>query len=183
MRFLQSLLAVITVVTMLTLGQAEAASKAELDVQVKEALSEFKSSVSGGSGVLSDASGILVFPKVYQAGFGIGGQYGEGALLIKNATHAYYRIAAGSIGFQLGGQRKSIIMVFLNPQALNKFLDSKGWEVGADASVAVITTGAEGGIDSKSLANQAVIAFVTDQKGLMYTLSLEGSKISKINKK
>ena len=57
---------------------------------------------------------------------------------------------------------------------------SDGWEIGVDASVTVVTLGAGGSIDATQL-NQPIVAFVFDSKGLMYNLSLEGSKISEIH--
>ena len=118
-------------------------------------------------------------PNVYKAGFGLGGQYGEGALRVGGKTVNYYNLVAGSFGFQLGAQKKSIVLLFMEDSALKKFRDSNGYKVGVDASVAVITVGAEGEIDSNTM-NKPVVAFVIDQKGLMYDLSLEGAKFSKI---
>jgi len=61
---------------------AMAASAAEIDVRVKETIGEFKSNVNGAEVFLQQAAGYLVFPKVYKVGVGIGGETGEGALLI-----------------------------------------------------------------------------------------------------
>ncbi len=152
-----------------------------LNAQVQDTLSTFKSDVKGANEVLNEAKGILIFPRVLQGGFIIGGEYGEGALLIKGKRSDYYRIVSGSLGFQLGGQRKAVVIAFMTDPALAQFLNSSGWEVGADASAAVFVVGAEGSINSETL-NQPIVAFVLDQKGLMYDLSLEGSKIKKIRK-
>lgn len=164
-------------------NEAQAASARVLRVRVDETMDSFRQQVPDASAILRDAEGILVFPRVYQAGLlGIGGEYGEGALLVNGRVVDYYRITSGSLGFQLGGQRKSLIIAFLTPKALQQFRDSSGWEVGADASVAVLTVGAEGKIDTRDLTNTPVVAFVIDQRGLMYNLSLEGSKITRIKK-
>jgi lipid-binding SYLF domain-containing protein len=69
----------------------------------------------------------------------------------------------------------------MNKDALKKFRDSSGWKVGADASVALIVVGAGGSIDT-TVTNKPIVAFVFDQKGLMYNLTLEGAKITKIKK-
>lgn len=124
---------------------------------------------------------MLVLPKVYKAGIGIGGEYGEGALLVGGKTVDYYNIISGSIGFQLGGQRKTIILAFLDDAALQQFRASSGWKVGADASVALVDVGAEGSIDSSTL-NKPIVGFVIGQKGLMYDISLEGAKFNKLKK-
>jgi lipid-binding SYLF domain-containing protein len=64
-------------------------------------------------------------------------------------------------------------------QALADFQRAYGWKVGIDGSIVVVTLGAAGSIDTDSLTSP-IVAFVTDQEGLMYSLSLEGSKISRI---
>jgi lipid-binding SYLF domain-containing protein len=161
-------------------GAAQAASKSKIDRRVDKALAEFRDQIGGADSVLSRAVGVLVFPSIKKAGIGIGGEYGEGALRISGRTVAYYSSAAASIGFQLGAQARRQIIVFLDQKALEKFRASEGWEIGVDASVAVITLDAGGQIDTKEL-NQPIVAFIFDGKGLMYNLALEGSKISRIH--
>ncbi|MGE0408981.1 MAG: YSC84-related protein [Amphiplicatus sp.] len=162
-------------------GAAEAASKETIDRRVGNAMSKFKEEIHGADGVLKRAVGVLVFPSVKKAGIGIGGEYGEGALLVGGRTAGYYSTAAASIGFQLGAQARTQILVFLDQKALDKFRNSDGWEIGVDGSVAVITLGAGGAVDSTSL-NQPIVAFIFNNKGLMYNLSLEGSKISRLKR-
>lgn len=158
-----------------------AASKAEINANVKEAIAAFYKHTSAGKELAQKASGMLIFPKVYKAGIGIGGEYGEGALLMGGKTVDYYNIAAASIGFQLGAQMKSQIVLFMNKDVLNKFRNSDGWEAGVDGSVALATLGAGGEIDTKTI-NEPIIGFIFSNKGLMYNLTLEGSKITKIKK-
>ena len=160
---------------------AHAASKAEIDANVREAIKAFYKHSSAGKELAQKASGMLVFPKVYKAGIGIGGEYGEGALLVGGKTVDYYNIAAASIGFQLGAQMKSQIVLFMNKDVLNGFRHSDGWEAGVDGSVAVATLGAGGEIDTETV-KEPIIGFIFSNKGLMYNLTLEGSKITKIKK-
>lgn len=156
-----------------------AADKTEIDIKVKSTLSKFKNKIGGARTFLKKAEGVLVFPDVIKAGFGIGGEYGEGALLIKGKTVQYYSTAAASIGFQFGAQQKSVIIVFLQKKALDKFRKSDGWEAGVDGSVALIELGAGKAIDSTT-HNKPIVGFIFGNKGLMYNLTLEGSKFSKI---
>ena len=161
-------------------GIAHAASKEKIDRRVDKALTEFRSEIGGADAALAKAVGVLVFPRITKGGIGLGAEYGEGALRIGGNSVAYYSTAAGSAGLQLGVQRRRQIIVFLDQGALDKFRASDGWEIGVDASVAVVTLGAGGAIDTTQL-NQPVVAFIFDNKGLMYNLSLEGSKISRIH--
>lgn len=166
-------------VLMLLNASTQAASKDEIDVYVDEALEKFRLHTPAGYKLASRAKAMLVFPKVYKAGAGIGGEYGEGALRIGGANVAYYSTAAASIGFQLGAQRKSQIILFMTEDALNKFRNSKGWEAGVDGSVAIANIGAGEGIDTNT-AQQPIIGFIFSNEGLMFNLNLEGSKFTKI---
>lgn len=171
----------LTAALLLSPAQTFAASAAELDASVKEALDVFAEQVDGAQSFLDQAAGYLVFPRVIKVGVGVGGETGEGALIVGGRTAGYYRTASGSIGFQLGAQAKSIVIAFMTPESLDKFRDSAGWKVGVDGSVALIDIGAGKAIDSTSI-NDPVVGFVFGAKGLMYNLTLEGSKITKIDK-
>ena len=124
---------------------------------------------------------ILVFPDVIKIGFGIGGEYGEGSLLIGGKPEAYYATAAGSFGFQLGAQFKAQLILFMTDAALQRFRDSNGWEAGVDGSVAIATLGVGGRLDTKTM-QQPIVGFVFSNRGLMYNLTLEGSKITRIER-
>jgi len=158
---------------------ANADSKQEINTKVKAALKEFKKTVPGASLFLQKSRGILVFPEVVKAGLGFGGEYGEGALLINNKTHAYYSTASASVGFQFGVQVKSVIIVFLQSKALKTFRNSSGWKAGVDGSVALVKIGTGKSIDSAT-HNKPIVGFIFANKGLMYNLTLEGSKFTKI---
>jgi len=160
---------------------AGAASKEEINADVREAVQNFYKHTSAGKELAQKAAGMLVFPNVIKAGIGIGGEYGEGALLVKGKTAAYYNIGAASIGFQLGAQARSQIVLFMSENALAGFRRSEGWTAGVDGSVALATLGAGGSIDTET-AKKPVIGFIFSNKGLMYNLTFEGSKISKINR-
>lgn len=166
---------------LLTIPMANAASAHEISIKVDATLERFSNEVSGGSRFLSNASGVLVFPEVFKGGVGIGAEYGEGALRVGGKTVNYYNTAAASIGFQLGGQIKSVVIVFLKQSALNNFRNSDGWKVGVDGSIAVVEWGIGEDINSLDI-NDPVVGFVFNNKGLMYNLTIEGTKITKIHK-
>ncbi len=160
---------------------ASAAKKVVLDTQIETAIEEFYALSPTGKKLAEKAEGMLVFPNVKKAGLGVGGEFGEGALLVDGEIVQYYNTASASIGFQMGVQVKRQIILFLDKTALKAFRNSEGWEVGVDGSVAIATFGAGGEIETKAL-NQPIVGFIFGNKGLMYNLSLEGSKITKINK-
>ncbi|AOE88452.1 lipoprotein [Ralstonia solanacearum] len=120
-----------------------------------------------------------MFPSVIAAGFGIGGQYGEGSLRAGGGTTGYYSTTTASIGWQIGAQSKAIIFLFMTQDSLDRFRNSEGWSVGGDASVAVLKVGANGNIDS-STATGPIQAFVLTNSGLMAGVTLEGTKVTKL---
>ena len=100
---------------------SNAASAQEIDAKVNQALKEFYHHSPAGKELASKAAGVLVFPDVIKAGIGIGGEYGEGALRVGGKTVAYYNVASASVGFQLGAQIKSEVLLFMSREALDKF--------------------------------------------------------------
>ncbi len=163
-----------------TTPSAEAASAYESDAGVHDTLDRFFYKIGGARELANKAVGLLVFPSVVKAGFGFGGEYGEGALLIRGRTADYYNMISASFGFQLGVQERSVIIAFMTPEALDQFRRTAGWKIGADASVAIVTVGIGGSIDTNKITSP-VVGFILDPKGLMYNLTLEGSKISRIH--
>jgi len=168
-------------VALLITSSVFAASAAKIDSESDKALVVFREDVNGADVFLSQAAGYLVFPKVYKVGVGIGGETGEGVLRIGGQTVAYYRTTAGSFGFQLGAQAKSIVIAFMTKESLQKFQRSSGWKVGVDGSVALVDLGVGKTIDSHNIKDP-VVGFIFGSKGLMYNLTLEGSKFSKLDK-
>ncbi len=158
---------------------AMADTKAAIDAQAAKALERLRGYNGQAAELLTEAKGVLIFPDVVKMGFGVGGQYGEGVLQVDEEPVAYYSTAGASFGLQLGAQYKSEVLLFMTDEALAQFQGSRGWEVGVDGSVAVVQLGAGGKFDSKQLT-QPVIAFIFSNKGLMYNLTLEGSKITRI---
>ena len=160
--------------------RSEAAAAAEIDREANNTLHSFVEQVAGARELANKAAGILVFPSVVKAGIGFGGEYGEGVMLNQQRVAGYYNLISASFGFQLGVQERSVIIMFMTQGALNQFDRTAGWKVGVDGSVAIITVGIGGSIDTDKVTSP-VIGFIIDQKGLMYNLTLEGSKISRIN--
>ncbi|HEY5643901.1 MAG TPA: YSC84-related protein [Woeseiaceae bacterium] len=167
--------------TLLFVSVAFAASAEKIDREVDEALQVFRSQVDGGEVFLNQSAGYLVFPRVIKVGVVVGGESGEGVLRVGGSTVAYYRTTSGSIGAQLGAQAKSIVIAFMTPQALETFRKSEGWKVGVDGSVALIDIGAGKTIDSQNISDP-VVGFIFGSKGLMYNLTLEGTKFTKLDK-
>jgi lipid-binding SYLF domain-containing protein len=158
-----------------------AADAREINASVNTTLDRFYRQIPGARELSARAAGVLVFPTIIKAGFGVGGEYGEGAMRVGGKTVGYYNTISASFGFQLGAQARSVIIMFMTPEALAGFRRVDGWKVGVDGSVAIIVVGAGGSIDTDKVTSP-VVGFILDPKGLMYNLTLEGSKITRISR-
>ncbi len=175
---------ILTTVVLFALGiglSGCATSAGSLNREVDHALGVFSQQVNGSEVFLNQAAGYLVFPRVIKAGVGVGGESGEGVLRVGGSTVGYYRTTSGSIGFQFGAQAKSIVIAFMTREALDRFRNSEGWRVGVDGSVALIDIGVGKTIDSDNIRDP-VVGFIFGSKGLMYNLTLEGTKFTKVDR-
>jgi lipid-binding SYLF domain-containing protein len=157
---------------------AAPASDQSLDTEVKSALTALYEKEPGAKALGAKAKGILLFPTIRKAGFIVGGQHGEGALLKKGKVADYYTSNAVSIGLEAGAQSYSYALFFMTDEALKKFESSDGFEIGGEANVVFVDSGAAAGAGTTS-SQSAVYGFVFGQKGLMAGASLQGTKIAK----
>jgi lipid-binding SYLF domain-containing protein len=178
---INKLIKVFAVMAMLSVVSGCVTPASALNRSADQAVQDFRQQVNGADVFLNQAAGYLVFPKVYKGGIGVGGETGEGVLRVGGSPVGYYRLAAGSVGFQLGAQAKSIVIAFMTREALDRFRKSEGWRVGVDGSVALIDIGAGKTIDSDNVRDP-VVGFIYGSKGLMYNLTLEGTKFTKIDR-
>jgi lipid-binding SYLF domain-containing protein len=145
-------------------------------------LQQLYASVPAAKALGSKAHAILVFPKVTKAGLGVGGQYGEGALLKGGKAVAYYSTAGASMGLQAGAQQFGYAMLFMNANALAQLDKAEGFEVGVGPTVVVVDEG-KAKTMTTTTAKDDIYAFIFGQKGLMAGLGIQGNKITKINPK
>jgi lipid-binding SYLF domain-containing protein len=151
----------------------------DINTSANATLSRLYKSTPAARGLVERAKGVLVFPTVLSAGFVVAAEHGNGVLRVNGRNQGYYSTSAGSIGLQAGAQSKAIVLLFMTQEALDKFRNSNGWTVGADATVAIANVGANGKIDTNT-AQQSVVGFVLTNAGLMAGVSLEGAKIEKL---
>lgn len=159
---------------------AHAASAAAIDADARATLEQFFNTVGNGRDLANKAEAIIVFPSIVKAGIGIGGEYGEGVMHVRGQTSGYYNLIGASVGFQFGVQTRAVIIMFMTPSALSGFQARSGFKVGVDGSVALISVGVGGEVDTNNVLDP-IIGFVFNNKGLMYNLTLEGSKITRFN--
>lgn len=166
--------------TTLTRPSASSTDKRrQIDAAVDSTLSRLYSEVRGSRELVGKAHGVLVFPAILAAGLVLGGEYGEGALRVRGRNEGYYRTTSASFGWQAGAQSKALVMLFMTQDALDKFRKADGWTAGIDASVALLTIGANGEIDTNTIRAPVTI-FALTNAGLMANLTIEGTKVSRL---
>jgi len=161
---------------------AVAAGAADIARDANASLQQLYATVPAAKALGANATAILVFPKVTKAGLGVGGQYGEGALLQKGKAVAYYSTAGASVGLQAGAQTFGYALFFMNANALSQLDKADGFEVGVGPTVVVMDEGKAKTVTTTT-AKDDIYAFIFGQKGLMAGLGVQGNKITKINPK
>jgi lipid-binding SYLF domain-containing protein len=173
------LLTVIIIGLTFIAGQAFAADTAAIERDSKAALAKLYETTPKAKMLGEKAKAILVFPSILKAGLIIGGQGGNGALLVDGKAVAYYNIAAASYGLQAGAQTFGYAMFLMTDSARSYMDKSDGWEVGVGPTIVVVDEGAAKSLTTTT-AKDDVYAFIFSQKGLMGGLGIQGSKITKI---
>jgi lipid-binding SYLF domain-containing protein len=130
--------------------------------------------------LLQNAKGVLICPRIFKAGFILGGEGGDCVLVGRGpggwTAPAFYQIGSGSIGLQIGVQDSEAVFLVLTDRGFHAILDSQ-FKIGADASVAVATLGM--GVEgSTTAALRADIVAFAKNSGLFAGVSFQGSLIS-----
>jgi lipid-binding SYLF domain-containing protein len=172
---------ILSLFVMVSSDPASAKSAEEIDSETNQALDTLYAQSLAAKELGAKALGILIFPSITKGGLIVGGEYGEGALRVGGKTQGYYSSASGSIGLQLGISSRSMVIMFMTEQALKKFTGADGWEAGVDADVTVVKTGATGSLDTTT-AQSPVIGFNFGETGLMAGVSVEGTKVTKMDR-
>jgi lipid-binding SYLF domain-containing protein len=157
---------------------AAAASRAEIDRDVAAALATLRSEERTRV-LFQQARSVLVFPRIVSGGFIVGGQFGEGAMLRGESVAAYYRIAGASFGLTAGAQVSGLAMFFMTDEALAALNRADGWEIGTGPSVVAFDAGLQANVTATTL-REPVYAITFNQQGLMASLALNGTKITRI---
>ena len=162
-------------------GYATAATAEDLDKDAAQALQNLYKSRPVADVVAKKAKAILVFPKVLKAGLVFGGSYGEGVLMKGAKVTEYYNSVSASWGLQAGAESYAYFVFLMSDKAVKYLETSKGWELGVGPSLVVVNEGVAKNLSTSTLKDDAY-AFISDQQGLMASLSIEGTKISRIKR-
>ncbi len=155
-------------------------SAREIDADANKALSEFYNEVYGAKKFLANSKGYVVFPSVNEAGFIFGGRYGEGVLRVGDESKSYHSITGASMGFQLGAQNYSLVIVFTSDYALKKFMTDDKWETDMDFNIAMAEWNTEEELDEIDFGSN-MVGFVFDSTGMMGNFTFEGTRFERIH--
>jgi lipid-binding SYLF domain-containing protein len=161
-------------------GGDPATRRQAIDAAADNALSRLYSQQPGTKELVASARGMLVFPSFVSAGFIVGAGSGQGVLRTGGKSAGYFRMAEASAGLLAGAQSQAVFILFMTAESLKRFQDSRGWTVGADASVSMISVGANAQVTTQT-ARQEVIGFVMTNAGLMGNVSLNGNRVTRLD--
>jgi lipid-binding SYLF domain-containing protein len=176
---------VLATTTALSLGALPlsvlAASADDLDKDAAQALQGLFKRNAIAKGLASKSKAVLVFPKVVKAGLVFGGSYGEGVLMQGDKVTEYFNSVSASWGWQAGAESYTYVVFLMSDKAVKYLQKTDGWEFGVGPSVVVVNEGVAKNLSTSTLKDDAY-AFITDQQGLMASLTIEGTKISRIKR-
>jgi len=158
-----------------------AASAEDLDKDSLQALQTLYRNNPVAETLSKKAKAVLVFPKVVKAGLVFGGSYGEGVLMSGARVTDYYNSVSASWGWQVGAESYAYVVFLMSDKAVKYLQTSKGWEFGVGPTMVLVNEGVAKNLSTTTLKDDAY-AFVSDQQGLMASLSIEGTKISRIKR-
>ena len=180
-RLLTLILAITSIASISMLNQAGAATAEDLDRDSRQALQTLYKTEPVAETLSRTAKAVLVFPNIVKAGLVFGGSYGEGELIKGAKVVDYYNTVTGSWGLQIGAQSYGYVLFLMTDEVVNYLQKTKGWEIGVGPTVVVVDQGVAKNLSTSSLKDDAY-AFIFSQQGLMAGVSIEGTKISRINR-
>jgi len=161
------------------IAPAHAESARAMERSARKALASLYKSSPGAQSLARDAKGILIFPEIIKGGFVVGAQYGKGVLFKGGAVAGYYNTASASFGLQAGIQKFGYALFFMTEEDLGWLKRSEGWEIGVGPMITIVDVGLANTL-STTTSHKGIYAFFFQQRGLMGGLSLQGTKISRI---
>jgi lipid-binding SYLF domain-containing protein len=162
-------------------GNAHAATAEDLQKDAEQALDRLLRINPVAEQLAGSAKATLIFPNIVKAGLVFGGSYGEGVLKVGSRIEGYYNSVSGSWGLQAGAQSYGYVVFLMTDAAVNYLRETNGWELGVGPTVVLVDEGVAKNLSTSTLQDDAY-AFIFNQQGLMAGISIEGTKISRIER-
>lgn len=174
-------MALATALSLSFASSAQAASAEDLNRDSAQALRHLTETNRTANDVARNARAVLIFPNIVKAGLVFGGAYGEGTMMKGRRVVDYYNSVSGSWGLQAGAQSYGYVVFLMNDKAIDYVEKTDGWEIGVGPTVVIVDEGVAKNLSTSTLKDDAY-AFIFNQQGLMAGVSIEGTKISRINR-
>ena len=178
-------LAVLVLLQLFFVPRAEAAASLQ---DCLDTLEKFKE-LGNVPEMLAESYGYAVLPTIGKGGIGIGGAGGTGCVFKQGRHSGKVSMGQITIGWQLGGQAYSQIILLKNADTYDDFTAGR-FEFGADATAVALTYGAQAGVSTKGASASAgetkgkgmwkrgMAVFTLSKGGLMYEASIGGQKFN-----
>ena len=132
--------------------------------------------------VIKSGKGVAIFPSVTKAGLMIGGQVGEGLVLLRNPNGtwngpSFMGLSGASIGIQIGAQSVGLVLVITNEDGLRAFTGGNSFKLGADVAIAAGPVGRDTSAATDSRAKASIYSY-SMSKGLFAGMTFEGSVLN-----
>jgi SH3 domain-containing YSC84-like protein 1 len=171
-----------TLATPVLVRSAQAQSSQQVTVDgARKVLADLRHDKSFGNAahLMRQARAVLIVPKLLKGGFIVGGEGGDGVLMVHGhsgwSDPAFYAIGAASFGLQAGLEQSEMILLIMTQKGLDGVLRDQ-FKIGAQAGISVVTlgSGVEGAIGGASPPDIVVWSSST---GLYGGLTIDGSII------
>ncbi|HKX83720.1 MAG TPA: lipid-binding SYLF domain-containing protein [Pyrinomonadaceae bacterium] len=130
--------------------------------------------------LLAKAKAVVVFPGAIKGAFIIGGQGGKGVAVRRIgkgwSAPAFFNMAGGSVGFQIGGSKTDYVLLIMNDKGMKGLLEDK-FEVGGEGSVAAGPVGRTAAASTNATLDAEILTY-SRSKGLFAGVSLKGVSIN-----
>ena len=132
--------------------------------------------------VIKSGKGVAIFPAVTKAGLVVGGQVGEGVVLLRKPDGswtgpAFMGLSGASVGFQIGAQSVGLVLVITNEEGLRAFTGGNSFKLGADVAIAAGPVGRDASAATDSRVKASIYSY-SMSRGLFAGVSVEGCVIN-----
>jgi lipid-binding SYLF domain-containing protein len=127
------------------------------------------------------ARALIIFPELIKGAFIIGAEGGSGVLVTRGTAGegwsypAFYTLASGSLGLQIGGQSSELVLTVMSEKALTAVINDQ-FKVGGNVDVAIGPVGK--GLSASTTTNFSSDAYsFAKTEGAFVGMSLDGAGI------
>lgn len=165
------------VLCLLPLAGVVADTKEQIDAGVERSL-EWLKDTRETQRLAQRARAILIFPDVIEMGFGVGGEFGEGALVEGGRITAYYATAGKTFGMPQDSPFKAEAVFFFSEATLASFREIRSWRPARHGQVRVVNDSKD--IKSALRDKDPLVGLIYTEAGIVGGLDMSTDRITRI---